>query len=497
MTRVACVHVAHFVAAACMRAEPTLAERPLAVVLGDSAASRVVDANHVARAAGIVPGITDADARARCAALVTRLVSNERTHAARHALLESAFSVSPRIEDAEPGVVFVDLDGLARLFGDDDAIGERLHRVARRVGLDATVGIAGSRTAALVIARVSSRVTVVPIDGDRAALAPVPLGALALDPHLATTLARWGVRTLGDLATLPRAGLATRLGSAAIRAQDDALGIDRAPFRSWTPPPFWEEAQAVEWDIATWDGLAPLLASVLDRLVARLEVAHLAADGVRVEFTLASGGREDRFVSFAHPLAETKPMLALIEFDIGARPPSGAMTRVLVSARAVLPAPGQRGLWQLPVPSGRDLATTLARLATLVGPEHVGSPVVLDSHRADAFTLTPFAPPPRDALLSSSHAEIDAHASPLAFRRLRPRRPVIVETSADEPVRVTLGAAPEAIIARVGPWRTSGEWWNTERWAFDEWDIALGDGMVCRLVRDRLTERWFLDGAYD
>jgi hypothetical protein len=88
-------------------------------------------------------------------------------------------------------------------------------------------------------------------------------------------------------------------------------------------------------------------------------------------------------------------------------------------------------------------------------------------------------------------------SSPLAFRRLRPPRVVQVETAGDEPVRITLGAAPEPIVARVGPWRASGEWWDRRVWARDEWDISLADGMVCRLVHDRLSGEWMLDGAYD
>ena len=87
--------------------------------------------------------------------------------------------------------------------------------------------------------------------------------------------------------------------------------------------------------------------------------------------------------------------------------------------------------------------------------------------------------------------------APLAFRRLRPPRPVVVETTDGEPVRITLGTTAEPIVRRVGPWRTSGEWWDDRRWATDEWDVVLGDGMVCRLVYDILGDGWFLAGAYD
>jgi protein ImuB len=44
-----------------------------------------------------------------------------------------------------------------------------------------------------------------------------------------------------------------------------------------------------------------------------------------------------------------------------------------------------------------------------------------------------------------------------------------------------------------GPWLLEGDWWESWRWAREEWDIATEDG-VYRLVRD--GSDWFLDGIY-
>jgi protein ImuB len=294
VTRHAGLYVENFLAAAHVRAEPRLAESPLVVLAGTPPTARVVEANVAARATGIVPGLPEAEARARCPALMSRPVSEDRTAGARAALLEACFTVSPRIEDGGPGVVFVDIVGLERLIGDDTAVGERLLRQTRAVGLPATVGITDSRSAARIIARVSPRLTVVRSGEDRSSLAAVPIGALGLEAEVARVLARWGIRTVGDLAALPRGGLAIRLGAAGLAAHDQALGIDREPFRAWTPPPFWEEAQGIEWEIETWAGLAPVLEAVLSRLVGRLSAAHRAADGLAIDLALATGGRDER-----------------------------------------------------------------------------------------------------------------------------------------------------------------------------------------------------------
>jgi hypothetical protein len=51
----------------------------------------------------------------------------------------------------------------------------------------------------------------------------------------------------------------------------------------------------------------------------------------------------------------------------------------------------------------------------------------------------------------------------------------------------------------AGPWRSSGAWWDRDarQWNRDEWDLALGDGSVCRVFRDRLTGAWFMEGTID
>jgi protein ImuB len=227
VSRVACVRVEAFAAAALERCEPGLRVQSLAVVTGAAPATRVVEANALARAAGVRPGLSDTEASLRCPGLVRRPVSADAEAAARHALLEACLGVSPRLEDAGPGLVHVDLAGLERLFGNDAQVGRRLRRQARGVGLEACVGIAGTRAAAAVAARLGPAVHVLPPGGERAALATVELATLEWPEPLAATFARWGLTTLGDLAVLPRDGLGARLGPAGLIAHDRATGVDR------------------------------------------------------------------------------------------------------------------------------------------------------------------------------------------------------------------------------------------------------------------------------
>jgi protein ImuB len=490
----ACVWVPFFAAAAAERCDPALAERPLAMVRGAPPTTRVVEANAMARGSGVAPGMTETEARARCPHLMTRPFSEAQLEAAEHALLEGAFAVSPRLEDATPGLVYVDVAGLGRLIGDDTAVGERLVHHARAVGLSARVGIAASRTVARIVAlTAATRVSVVLPEGERAALDGAPLAVLALPTELEATLARWGVRTLGALANLPRAGLGERLGPAGLRAHDLALGRDPDPFRLWSPPPFWEESQSLDWEIDDLERLGVVLGRVLDRLAGRLLVAHAWVDELDVHLQLTRG-RYERTIALAHPTGQSSVLGAQVRHELAARPPSAPVIAVAVSARVVRIPAAQGRFGQPPVPRQRDLAALMTRLTGLVGPGRLGSPRLVATHQPDAVALVPFAPP--DDGDERPPAE-PADGRRLMLRRLRPAPRVDVGARGECPVHVRWPQTVYRVVARAGPWRASGEWWDSRAWARDEWDLLLEDGTLCRLARDGITGHWTMDGIYD
>ena len=72
LRRLGCLLVPGFAAAAAVRAEPALAEKPL-VILDEARPGRLVrETSAAARALGIVPGMTEAAALARPARVICR-----------------------------------------------------------------------------------------------------------------------------------------------------------------------------------------------------------------------------------------------------------------------------------------------------------------------------------------------------------------------------------------------------------------------------------------
>src|SRR5438552_10716951 len=149
---IACLSVPELPLVAALRAEPQLAGTPLVVV---QAGTDLGGRAHVlgATAPGVIPGQTLAEARALCPEVTVRQASTERERAAAQAAREAAGSLSPRVEEAAPGLIYLDVSGLESLIGDGRTVARELVAAAERVGLCVAVGLAASKSVARLAAR--------------------------------------------------------------------------------------------------------------------------------------------------------------------------------------------------------------------------------------------------------------------------------------------------------------------------------------------------------
>src|SRR6266478_10124292 len=152
--KIACLWVPELSLIAALRAEPQLCAEPLAVVqAGLGGRAHVLGATA---AEGVEAGQTLAEARAICPRLLSREASPERERAAAQAAREAASAVSPRVEEAGPGLVYLDVSGLESLIGDDRAVARAVVAAAERVGVRAAVGLGSSKSVARLAARAAA-----------------------------------------------------------------------------------------------------------------------------------------------------------------------------------------------------------------------------------------------------------------------------------------------------------------------------------------------------
>src|SRR5437867_9585193 len=405
------------------------------------------------------------------------------------ALVDLAREFTPRVEAFGSTPVLLDLQGLGRAWPSPHALGEALLEAARRRCPEPRVALAGSRVAALLVSQGREGLTVLAPGEETAALAPLPLSLLALDPDREETLRGWGLRTLGDLAALPAAGLAERLGPDAPRLRRLARGEDDAPLAATPLPECFTCTLELEWPV---DGLEPLsfiLARVLEPLCGRLVERGRRAVSLALELALVDGSVHPRALHPAAPSSDPRTWRTLLLLDLEVHPPRDAIQALTLRAEPTPARTVQFSLLDPAQPSPERLAETMARLHEWTSTGRGGAPLLLDTHRPGAFVMGSFAPGPfmRDRMPEGSPR--------IALRVFRPPRPAEVSLREGRPAFVSAGSVRGAVLDLSGPWRASGDWWAVD-WSREEWDVALAGG-VYRIFRDRLREAWFLESELD
>jgi protein ImuB len=157
------------------------------------------------------------------------------------------------------------------------------------------------------------------------------------------------------------------------------------------------------------------------------------------------------------------------------------------------PAPREISQFRLFETSLRDpnrFSETMARLLALCGPHKAGTPEQGNSHRPDHWQLTP----PAFHLLKPSPATAQTFSLGLPLRRFRPPIPATVALLHHQPAHITCPKLHGPITSCLGPWRSSGHWWEPETsWLSEEWDIAMPDHSLWRIRRT--GPAWFLDAC--
>jgi len=379
--------------------------------------------------------------------------------------------------------------------------------------------------------------------------------------QLLATLDRWGARNLRALAALPDVALSERLGQAGLRLQQLARGTASHTLVPLEPALVFEEAMELEHPIVLLEPLAFLLNRLLEQLCNRLAVRALAAQELRLTLELdyragASDESDDlienrgiprksdaphqeeksgfaqnpphnnqhfsqnhfcRTLRLPLPMLDAKLFLKLLQLDLNAHPPGAPIVKIHLAAEPSRPRSAQGGLFRPPSPEPEKLELTLARIAGIVGENKVGSLELLDTYRPEGFHMRRFVAETEqkksanglkhdaDQKLNSPWLTDTAETKSAitALRRFRPPLPATVTLHDSQPAFVVCAKKKDVqgdVLWKAGPWHISGDWWEREAWARDEWDIALQNEnavALYRLVHDLLGGAWLVEGTYD
>ena len=519
------IFVPDFVLQAVIRCEPALQNQPLVLLDGPLPTFRVVAVNGAGQKLGVTPGLTKA-AAAEFKGVQIRLRNREQETAAHAALLDAAWSVSPRVENTAIDSVTIDVAGLGALFGSYEEIGLQLQMRCSEVGLQVNVAFSENVETARILASSQAGPTIVPPGHEAQFLKPLSVDLLAPSEELAEVLRNWGIANCGALAALPVLSLSECVGQKGVRLHAVASGKGNRALILAEPTHTFEEFLELDDAVEELEPLSFLLGRLLDQLCARITARALSARTILLKCELQPAfeeafdtaqenvrikqraGRFQCSLSLPRPTQDAKLLLKLLRLRLQDNPPNAPIRKMWMRVVTDRSRVVQGGLFLPAAPDPDKLELTLARIASVVGENNVGSAEVLDSHRPGAFRVMKFLTGatnsygPTAAIHKKPQPELQK--AKFAFRYFRPHLSAYVALDEGRPVKVSWKGNTGTVVHASGPWRLSGEWWEENSWQEDVWEVELsfaGKNLASsgtyQIVFDAQQKKWFVRGSYD
>jgi protein ImuB len=440
------------------------------------------------------------EAEAICPEVVT-LIDDPATSAIAFEMIASAIEdVVATVEVVHPGLALSMISGAVSYYGSEAEVVQRVYEVVKDVaGGGAHVGVARGPFAAHHAAKAATPDAPLLVDNDDDFLAALDIEVVGHEDLAATF--RWlGVATLGQLAHLPRAAIASRFGSVGLEAHELASGQDRTLRPSYLGgPPVAEEK--FEEPITYLEQIGFVARSMMATLKTVMASEGASPHAVDIEAEAADGTVRSRTWRSPHPFTADE-LTERIRWQLHAWVAKGGIPGGLVRLRVIPHEVSDRGR-QLAL--GHDAVRedeahrALLRTQAVVGADQVvvarpqggrdpGERVQWSRWGEEVAgpARDPQAPWP-GAIPRPAPAVVPSPAPPLE-----------VEWDEGTPVRIRLRSRWVPVLSWAGPWRKMGKWWEGDEPA-DRYQLVTSAGAL--LIETRLTNagqsRAYVLGIYD
>jgi protein ImuB len=460
--------------------------------------------NDKARRFGLRHGQAHADACAIVPDLVGMPAEPERDRLAlrKLALWAERWSPAVSIDADRPELegLYLDVTGAAHLWGGEPQMLADIRTRLAGAGIVARVAMAGTAGAAWALARFTAAEDPIALSGhEKAALAGLPVEGLRLSPRAAQLLARFGLRRIGDLYPLPRAGLARRFrgaeGLEVVGQLDRALGHCAEALVREQPPADYRAWQVFAEPITVAEGAAMRAEALVADLCAALERDGAGARRVVVTGFRVDGGATRLEAALGLASRAPKHILRLLKergwerLDLGFGIDALMVCAVVAEPLGAVQTDTEAGA---SMADARARATLLDRLTARLGEAAVGRPQLVESwipERSEELSCSasgsPRNPPadddpPRPLVLLNAPEPIEA----------------LAELPEGAPIRFVWRRVTRRVVRASGPERLSPEWWRpTDRRARtrDYYRIEDADGGRYWVFREGLYNREDLD----
>lgn len=415
--------------------------------------------------------------------------------AAAQEVLAELRRFSPEVEpsDQEPGVSWLNADGIEPLFGPLQTWASEAAAAlaARQLRATVVVGFDRFSTYALARARAAGGVQVLAsAEEERERSDRVPLHRLGLDARLRDGLGQLGVAEVGAFRRLPAGSLRSRFGGDAERLHRAARGVLRDPL---APQPIVEapreelarEPGEGDLDVTALLFLCKQRLARITRTLGRRGQA-IAVMVLRLRFEKLDEREES--VSPAEPTLDEVQLTDLLRLRLESLRLDAELVGFELSAEAVAATAVQRDLFA--AVRQREVAAAnraLARLRAELGDAAVVQAELREGHLPEAtFRWRPLA-----AMEVPQTAR--EPSSPRLVRSVLDRPRLLTPVAADDRGR---GDPVVDVQGLSGPYAISGGWWAGERHR-EYYFAETRRGDILWVYYDRSRRRWFLQGIVE
>jgi len=382
----------------------------------------------------------------------------EADQAALTALVDWCARFSPAVAPAPPDGLFLDITGLAHLWGGEAALTKDLVARLGRNGIPVRVAVADTPGAAWALAHFSPEGVIVAPVGETACLDPLPAAALRLAPADAAQIARLGIHTIGALAALPREQVTRRFGTGAVMRLDQALGRIGEALTFRRPPNPWLARLDFADPISAPEDLVRVTCDITTRLARRLEAEGQGARRFDLTFHRCDGVARTLTIGLALPGRDVAAVARLFAPKLETVDPGFGLDAATLTADGVEPLGPRQASWDradASIEAEEAVAALVDRLTNRLGQDALW--------RADAFpSHDPERAVRRSPPLSPAQGQDWDPDRPRPVRLLR--RPEPIEVMApipdDPPVIFRWRGVRRRVRRAEGPERLAEEWWR-------------------------------------
>ena len=448
-----------------------------------------------------------------------------------------------------PDSLLLDITGCGALFGGEAALAEMLLRDLKLAGWATRIAIADTIAAVWALThtehaapevrrsiqtskshvsrRTGSRpddnahlhelpIQIIPPGMQEQEIARLPIAASRLPLKDLQILAHLGIRSIGQLLTLPREDLPSRLSTLAVDRIHQLLSLTDEFINQLPESNPIGAAWNSEFPAKTFDDIRQVLQHLVENIAEQIVRRKVACSLLTSELTCASGNKLTLSAGVVKPTQSVELMFDVLSLRLETLPLSEPVTAISMAVQSVtIPVSRQRDLFSPTehIQPQEELATLIARVSNRLGPQSVTTvriqadprpehSLVLDQIIANAISPEPT---PQSEHILHRLTEPDSDAVPNIERTLpRPLRllatpqQIIGHEREEDPPRLIFVMGKQRQILHVhGPERIQTAWWTEQPCHRDYYRAITETGSQLWIYRELQTGRWFLHGMFD